>query len=484
MHAQLIAAFVLYFVVLLMIGLFAHKKSTTAADFIMGNRSLNYWLTALSAHASDMSAWLFMAFPMAIFVYGLPQLWMGVGLVVGMFLSWHFVAPKLRTATEQYDSYTLSTFFEKRFQDRSGSIRLISAFMLVVFMTHYLGAGLIATGDLFQNLFGIDYAIGITIATLVVIAYTFVGGFITVAWTDCFQALFLLLMISIVPIVAFSKVGSFEAIQEAAARQEIGLAMLPEFSLDTILTSLSLAVGWGIGYFGMPHVITKFMGIKSAATMYKAKYLGISWQILSLTAACFVGLIGIAFFPDGLARPEFVFVEMVKQLFTPFLAGIILCGVFAANLSTMDSQILVSASVLTEDFYKHVLSRREATSKQLLKATRVSVIIVALVALFIAYRKSASILETVSYSWSGLGSVFGPVVLTALYSKSANKYGVLVGMVVGGLASGAWPYVSSLFTEYAVMPMIPGFFLNLLTIFVVSALTKKRMMATSQSKHE
>lgn len=472
MSSQVLAAFFVYFCILLSIGLIAHKKQVTSADFILGSRSLNFWLTALSAHASDMSAWLFMAFPAAIFVSGLQQSWAAFGLIIGMFLNWHFVAKKLRTATESTDSYTLSTFFERRFSDNSGVIRVLTAIMSIIFLTSYLSAGLIAMGLLFESIFGINYYVGLTVATVVVMTYTFVGGFVTVAWTDLFQAFFLLAMIIMVPLVALMSIpGGFNAIQASAAVQHISLNLLDDISKQSILTIIFLVLGWGLGYFGQPHIITKFMGIKSAEDMYKSKYLGMSWQTLALAAATGVGLVGIGYFPEGLENPELVFISMVKSLFSPFIAGMILCAIIAANMSTMDSQILVCASVLSEDFYKHIV-HRTASQRSLLLASRISVILVSLVALTLAFNKSATVLDVVFYAWSGLGCAFGPLVLMSLYSKHTNKYGAIAGILVGGAIAGLWPMLNPLLFPIDVPSMIPGFFLSLLSIWVVSGITR------------
>lgn len=471
MNSLVFAAFFVYFCFLLTIGLVAHKKQATSADFILGNRSLNFWLTALSAHASDMSAWLFMAFPAAIFLGGLPQIWAAFGLIVGMFINWHFVAKELRTATEKYDSYTLSSFFEKRYSDNSGVIRILTAMMSLIFLTSYLSGGLMAMGMLFESVFGINYYIGLSVATVVVMTYTFAGGFVTVAWTDLFQALFLLLMIIIVPATAyFSVTGGFGQIEAIAQSNNIPLHLMTDFSYETILTIVFLVLGWGLGYFGQPHIVTKFMGIKSADEIYKSKYIGMSWQILALTAAAAVGFIGIGFFPEGLANPELVFVAMVKSLFNPFIAGIILCAIIAANMSTMDSQILVCASVLSEDFYKHIM-HKQASQRALLKASRFSVILVSLTALFLAFNKNATILDIVFYAWAGLGCAFGPLVLMSLYSKNSNKYGAIAGIVTGGAIAGLWPMLNPLVTSLSVPSMIPGFFLSLIAICLVSRVT-------------
>jgi sodium/proline symporter len=341
--------------------------------------------------------------------------------------------------------------------------------MGVIFLTHYISAGLIAMGYLFESLFSIDYYIGISVASLVVLIYTLIGGFITVAWTDFFQAIFLLLVIILVPAVAFFQIDGIKSIEIAAEQKEISLAFISDYSIDTLLTIFSLALGWGLGYFGQPHIITKFMGINSASELYKSKYIGISWQIITLLAAAVIGLIGIAFFKEGLANPELVFVEMVKQLFNPWMIGFILCGVIAANMSTMDSQILVCASILSEDLYKKFAKRN--SSSDLLRVSRYGVLAVSLASLAIAWNKSSTVLDTVLYSWSGLGSSFGPLVLMSLYSETTNRYGAIAGIIVGGLVSGFWPLLNPMITEYTMFPMIPGFFFSLVAIYLVSKLT-------------
>jgi len=470
MQTYFIAAFIAYFSILLVIGLFFHRKQVSSQDFNIGNRSLNFWLVAISAHASDMSAWLFMAFPMTVFMLGLPHVWIGLGLVTGMFLNWQFVAPRLRIMTEKYECYTLSSFFEKRFQDKSGIIKLLSAIVLVIFLTHYLSAGLIAMGYLLESLFDINYMLGLSVAMFVVVLYTFVGGFTAVAWTDLFQGIFLLCMIIMVPIFAYQKLDGWESIVQAAAQKDIPLNFSSVDNFDSILAIFSLALGWGLGYFGMPHILTKFMGLEHASEMNKCKWLGMSWQVIALSCAAIIGLIGIAYFPLGLDKPEMVFVEMVKDLFHPFLAGFILCAVVAANMSTMDSQILVCGSIISEDLYRHIF-KKELSENKVLWVSKCSVIVISLIALSIAFNKSTTILDTVLYSWSGLGSAFGPLVLMSLYSKSANRYGAVAGIVVGTFVVMIWPSINSLITRYELLPMIPGFFLSVLSIYLVSKIT-------------
>lgn len=472
MNISILAAFVTYFTILLLVGLLAHKKQSTDKDFIVGNRSLNFWVIALSAHASDMSAWLFMAFPAAIFIGGIAQAWVALGLLAGMFLNWQLVARRLRTDTEASESYTLSTFFEKRFSDSSGTIRILTATMSIVFFAAYLSGGLMAMGLLFEKVFGIDYYIGLTVAIFVAMTYTFVGGFATVAWMDLFQAVFLLAMILLVPIVAFSHIpGGASTITEAAQAQNIPLTLFTDFSATSLMSILFLVLGWGLGYFGQPHIITKFMGIKNPDHLRKSKYIGMTWMVTALLAAAAVGIVGIGLYPTGLDNPELVFVTMVQQLFPAFFAGIVLCAVIAANMSTMDSQMLVCASVLSEDFYKRLV-RPKASPKELLLASRIAVIGVGLVSLIIAFDRSSTILATVLYAWTGLGCAFGPLVLMSLYSKNANKYGAIAGIIVGGVLAGTWHLINPYITSYVVPAMIPGFFLSLLSIYVVSYLIK------------
>lgn len=475
----IIIAFFIYFAVLLALALLFHKKQTTSSEFITGNRSLSFWLVAISAHASDMSSWLFMALPMTIFTIGLSQAWIAVGLLIGMFLNWHFVAKRLRIMTENYDCDTLSSFFEKRFKDTSSSISLVSAIAMVIFLTHYLSAGFIAMGDLLESLFGLNYMLGLSIAVCVVIIYTFVGGFTTVAWTDLFQGIFLLLMILLVPYVALGKIGGWTEITTIAQQKNISLSLIPDWSFHSITSLFLLAMGWGLGYFGMPHIITKFMGIKNASELNKSKWLGISWQAITLGAAIAVGLIGIAYFPEGLANPELVFIEMVKGLFHPFMVGFILCGIIAANMSTMDSQILVCSSILSKDLYKY-FHAVPPPDKKILWVSKISVVLVSLIALLLAFKRSTSIAATVSYSWSGLGSAFGPLILMSLYSKKINKYGALAGIVMGTCVVMVWPTIGSSITSYNVMPMIPGFFCSLASIYAVSSLTAKAAFRDSK----
>lgn len=472
MNLQVLLSFLAYLGILLLIGALSYKKQKSSADFIVGNRSLNFWLTALTAHASDMSSWLFMAFPAAIMIGGLSQAWIGIGLCIGMFCNWQFVAKKLRKSTEKYDSYTLSSYFESRFKDNTGILRLATGVMSIFFLTAYVSAGLIAMGNFFESVFGLNYTFGITIATLTFVLYTFFGGFVTVAWTDLFQGIFLLAVIIFVPIVAFFKLeNGWASIHHFAELNQVRLSLIPDPSLQSILTIFFIIASWGLGYFGQPHIVTKFMGIKSPDELNKSKYLGMAWMSIGLTAAAAVGLVGIAFFANPLSNPELVFVEMVKTLFSPLFAGFILCAVLAASISTMASQILVCGSVLSEDFYKH-LSNKNATSNELLNVSRIGVVGVAIVSLVFALNRSTTILDAVLYAWVGLGASFGPLVLASLYSRKVNRYGAIAGILVGGLLAASWDKLNPYLLDFTIPAMMPAFSLGLLSIYVVSWITQ------------
>lgn len=473
MTPLLLIPFIAYFCILITIALISHHRQTSSADFIVGNRTLNFWVTALSAHASDMSSWLFMAFPAAIFIGGLSQAWIAVGLILGMFLNWQFVAKKLRTSTEKYDSCTLSTFFEKRFKDSTGILRPLTAVVAMFFLTCYVSAGLIAMGGIFEAMFGIDFYVGLTVSSLVILFYTFIGGFVTVAWTDLFQALFLLFMIILVPVVAFFQLeNGFSTIIATADARDISMSFIPDFSLASIVAIVFLALEWGLGYFGQPHIVTKFMGINDADNMGKSKIVGMTWQLIALGSAIAVGVVGMGYFNGALDKPEHVFIELVKSLFHPLAAGFILCAVLAASMSTMDSQILVCASVVSEDLYKHLFAR-EASQKELLAVSRIGVVCVSLLSLYLALNRNSTIQEAVLYAWSGLGCAFGPLMLMALYSRSVNMYGAITGVLVGGIIAGLWGTVNPYISSFVIPPMIPGFFLSLLSIYVVSRMTRQ-----------
>jgi sodium/proline symporter len=469
-------AVAIYLAIVIMVGFFSYRRHLTATDFIIGSRSLNYWLTALAAHASDMSSWLFMGYPAAVFTTGLLGGWTAIGLIIFMYLNWQLIAPKIRVATEQFNSLTFSSFFESRLNDTSGLIRIFTSIMSLAFYTIYISAGLVGLGLLMETLFAIEYNIGILIGILIVIPYVFTGGYVTLAWIDLFQGMFLLCVIIIIPIFLLPKVGGFQNIEAISKAKDLTFSLFPNFSAKTLWEIFFMTAGWGLGYFGQPHIVTKFMGIRRVEEIHKSKYVGMTWMTLSLAAATLVGLVGIAYFQKGLKNPEEIFILMVKDNFPAFIVGFVLCAVLAATINAMSSQVLVLSSTITEDLYKRIF-RKDASSKELLLVSRLGVIFVALLAFVIAYAKISTIYSLVLYAWSGLGSSFGPLILYSLYSKKINKYGAWAGILVGGTLAGVWPYFNQ-FISTSVPSMIPGFFSSLICIPLISRLTWHKQQPT------
>jgi sodium/proline symporter len=473
MFVEELIAVVCYFLVLLVVGFLSYRRHISATDFMIGSRSMNYWLTALAAHASDMSSWLFLGYPALIFTNGFYSSWAAVGLLLFMFLNWQLIAPKIRVATEAYNSLTFSSFFESRLADSSGVIRVFTAVMSLVFYTIYISAGLVGLGLLLETLFGINYYWGILIGIFIVVPYVFTGGYVTLAWIDLFQGFFLMAVIVFVPFYMLKGVGGLAGITSAMTAKQLTTTLFPDFSAKTFLDILSMIAGWGLGYFGQPHIVTKFMGIRNVHEIGKSKMIGMSWMLISLSAATFVALVGIAFFSQGLQDPELVFVDMVKANFSPFFVGFILCAVLAATINAMSSQVLVLSSSITEDFYKRVF-RKKASSRELLMVARVGVIAVCLVAFVIAYGKVSTIYSLVLYAWSGLGSAFGPLLLLSLYWRKMNKYGAWAGILSGGGLAAIWPYCNQLLSWH-LPAMIPGFTVSFTLIVVISLLTNERV---------
>lgn len=474
-------AVVVYLLIVGGIGYASYRHHLSATDFIIGDRSLNFWLTALSAHASDMSNWLFMGYPSIIFIGGLFNAWTGIGLLLFMYLNWQFIAPKVRIATEQYNSLTFSSFFESRLVDTSGIIRVFTSIMCIFFFTIYISAGLIGMGYLLESLFGLSYFTGIIVGALIVIPYVFFGGYRTLAWIDLFQGCFLMCVIIFVPLYIASEIGGWSFVSQKIAEAKLPLTLFPDFKGTTLLNIFFITCGWGLGYFGQPHIVTKFMGIKNVSDMSKSKYVGMTWMTLALSAATLVGLVGVAYFSTHkLANPEQVFIVMVRETFHPLLVGFFLCAVIAAIINTMGSQILVLASSLTEDLYKRIF-RKNATSRELLVVSRLGVVFACACALLISVGKVSTINELVLYAWSGLGSSFGPLLIFSLYSKKVNKYGAWAGILLGGMLSATSPLINR-WLPIPIPAMIIGFAGGCIGIYLVSLMTRQHDLSNNQVK--
>ncbi|MCC7414716.1 MAG: sodium/proline symporter [Epsilonproteobacteria bacterium] len=464
MDVQILAAFGIYFSILTVIGLIFYFKAKHADAYMLGDRSVNYFVTAIATQASDMGAWLFMAFPAALYTRGMLEAWTAIGLVFFMYINWHFIAPRLRRATEQYGAVTLSSFLAARCGDRSGIVRLLTACMALLFFTFYIASALVGLGKLFASAFGLNYHIGTFLGLASAIVYTLLGGFVAIAWCDLFQGIFLLGMIVLVPAVAYTSIGGWDVLVAGLKAHGTQLSLVP--SVAGALNGILLALGWGLGYFGQPHILTNFMGIDDANNIKYAKWVGIAWQILVLSAAIAIGLIAIVYFPEPMTAPENLFVVMAKQLFPPFIAGFVLCGILAATLSTLDSHIFISGSVVAEDVYKRVFCV-DAPSRHVVWMSRLGSILVSCVALWIARDPSESIYNLVQYAWSGLGSAFGPLVILSLSTCTITPFGAAAGILSGGMVSAFWPLVST-----AVSPLVPGFFVGLLAIYFCSLATR------------
>lgn len=464
MNIIMFGAFILYFFILVGIALYFYRKVKTASDFIIGSRSVNYWVTAIATQASDMGSWLFLAFPAAIYTQGLFESWTAIGLVFFMFLNWQFIAPRLRIISEETNSDTLSALFEKQFSDTTGWISLASALFTLIFFTFYIASGVVGLGRLFESAFDITYHMGIVIGLCTVMLYTLIGGFVAAAWCDLFQGLFLLCMIILVPVAALFNTTGIGAIISTYQAHVFQLSFIHNMPYG-----LFLAAGWGLGYFGQPHILVNFMGIDDPKKISSAKIVGLAWQIVVLMAAIAIGLIALTFFPTPVVNPELIYILMTKSLFNPFVAGLALCAIFAATLSTMDRHILISGSVIASDLY-HKIINPAATSHQIMLVSRIASTIVSLFALYVAWTGNSTIYGLVHYAWSGLGSAFGPLVITALYdNKKITRQGALAGLIVGGTTAALWPYAN-----ICISPLIPGFTFNIITLYYVSLLTKKQ----------
>lgn len=470
----MIVAFLMYLTILLAIGIIASRSYLlkSSADFIVGSRSVNWWVTAISAHAADMSDWLFMALPAAIYTTGFFSVWVAIGLVVGMFMSWHFLAPALRRATAHHKAATLTSYFETKFHETSGRISLLSALIMLFFFTIYIAAGIKGAMYVLNSTFGLSTYLAGALALLVTVSYSLLGGFLAAAWVDFFQGLFLLAAILITSITGYFFVGGSEAIYAAAQAHHVSLTFIPSFS--GFIQILLDPIAWGLGYFGMPHILSKFMGARDVNQMYKSKYVGLTWQILALSGAILAGFVGLAFFPGVVANPEKVlFISMTQQLFPVFFAGLILCGILSATLSTMNAQMLVLAGVVSDDLYKKWYNPR-ATSADMVSVFRATIIIVSLLAFAIASYEQGTIFNLVQFAWGGLGASFGPLTLLSLYYSKINKTGAFWGILFGGATAIVWKLADLSLIGYKVNEVLPGFVIGTLAIVLISHFTKKK----------
>lgn len=469
MSTPTLLTFIVYLIGMLIIGFLAYRLTDNLSDYVLGGRRLGPGVAALSAGASDMSGWLLLGLPGALYAAGMNQVWIAVGLSIGAYLNWQFVAKRLRVYTEvARDAITVPDYLENRFYDDSKLLRVISAVVILLFFTFYTSSGMVAGATLFEKSFGLDYSVALWVGAIVIISYTFMGGFLAVCWTDFIQGLLMFLALILVPIVVISADGGWsQAVSNVGA---IDSAKLDIFHNVTLFGIISL-MAWGLGYFGQPHIVVRFMAVRTSRDIPKARLIGMTWMVLSLYGAIFTGFAGIAYFADGpLENPETVFITLSQVLFNPWVGGVLLAAILSAIMSTIDSQLLVSSSALTEDFYKAII-RRNAGQHELVWIGRSTVILIALIAIYLARNPESTVLGLVSYAWGGFGAAFGPVIILSLFWRRMTRNGAVTGMILGALTVIVWKKLEGgIFDMYEILP---GFILCTVAIVVVSLLDKE-----------
>ena len=471
-----IISLVLYFVVMLGIGLYAYRKSTSdVSGYMLGGRSLSPSVAALSAGASDMSGWILMGLPGAMFVTGFSSTWIAFGLVIGAWLNYLLVAPRLRVYTElANDAITIPDYFANRFEDKGNALRIVSALVIIVFFTLYTSSGVVAGGKLFENSFGMSYESGLYITTGVVVLYTLFGGFLAVSLTDFVQGCIMFIALILVPAVTYSLLDN----PLSSTLNAVNPQMLTWIGAGGAIGIIS-AMSWGLGYFGQPHIIVRFMSVRSVKDMPTARRIGMSWMIIAALGAVATGVFGAAYTHENgivVKDPETIFLVLSELLFHPLIAGFLLAAILAAIMSTISSQLLVSSSSLTEDFYK-IFINRNATDKELVLIGSISVAVVAILAIYLAHDRNSSILDLVSNAWAGFGAAFGPLVLLSLFWQRMNFAGALAGMVSGAVTVLVWIYapieIAGQSLSSHIYEIVPGFIVSSVAIVVVSLATSE-----------
>lgn len=467
-----------YFALMIAIGLYAWRQSAADAEgYMLGGRDLGPAVTALSAGASDMSGWLLMGLPGAIYSQGLAAAWIGIGLTVGAYANYRLVAPRLRTFTELAgDAITIPDFLENRFADTSKLLRVVSALVIIVFFTLYCSAGMVAGGKFAVAALGMDYLTGVALAAGVVVIYVLFGGFLAVSLTDFVQGCIMFVGLVVVPVVAISAMGGLGAVGSALSVAEASRGMaagtLTSLFAGTTIIGIISTAAWGLGYFGQPHIIVRFMAIRRVEDMPVARRINIIWMAISLAGAIATGLIGAAWVASGQAAPadpETIFILFARILFHPLVTGFLLAAILAAIMSTISSQLLVTASSLAEDVWRGIV-RPDASEKSVVALGRAAVLLVSALSAWLAMDPESSILTLVANAWAGFGAAFGPLILFSLHWRGTTAKGALAGMVTGAAVVIAW---TALGWSAALYEIIPGFVASSLAIWVMSKLTAK-----------
>ena len=471
--AMIINAFVFYIGLMMAIGVYYYRQTKNMSDYFLGNRRLGAWVTSLSAEASDMSGWMLMGVPGFAYLAGLNAGWIAVGIIIGTWANWQFVAARLRRYTELAgNALTLPEFLQNRYKDTSNLLRIVPAIFILIFFVLYTSSGFVSAGRLFETVFGLDFSIAIMLGAGSVVFYTLIGGFLAVSRTDFIQGVMMFFAILLVPICAAMSMGGFGETVTAISNYKASMFdpfIKPEGDTITLIEIISL-MAWGIGYFGQPHILVRFMAVKSTAEIPPATRIAMTWVILSLVAAVAVGMIGAVYLTTPLegTDSEKVFLVMTNNLFPPIIAGIVLSAVLAAIMSTASSQLLVAASAFAQDFYKTLL-RKDATQSELVWISRASVLIIASIAVYLGFNPNSFILDMVAYAWAGFGAAFGPALLMSLFWRRTTRIGVIAGIIVGGVTILAWKN----FAPFELYEIVPGFIFSLIAIYVVSKFDKE-----------
>ena len=495
MSAQIVAkiiAFVLYLGFMVYIGLRSAKKNNSSMDFFLGGRKVGPWITALSAEASDSSAWLLMGLPGLCYLGGVKEtFWTAVGLIVGTYLNWLFVAKPLRKCTISFgDSITIPEFFTNRFKDKTHLLTIISVFFIVLFFTIYTASGFVACAKLFNSVFGLKYHIGLVIGLVVILSYTILGGYLAVCTTDFIQGalIFVAFVFSAViavvslggPAEAMAKVSDFSV---RAVNGQFGAEMAEKFIANKSFSAMSVisALAWGLGYYGMPHIIIRFMGIRSNAEIKTARRVGTVWMVIAYIGTFIIGSLGTVYLAGGdLANPlmilsggaeETVFSATMQQMYPAFIAGLFLCAILAASMSTADSQLLSASSAVSLDIYKGLINK-DADEKTVMNVSRITVLVIAAIAFVLSLNPASSIFGLVSYAWAGFGSTFGPLVILALFWRGMTNKGAIAGLIAGGVTVVLWHNLKGgIFNVYEILP---GFIACLVFAVAVSLLDRNK----------
>ncbi|RNM25085.1 sodium/proline symporter PutP [Dickeya undicola] len=484
MSTPLLVTFLVYIFGMVLIGLMAYRATNNFGDYILGGRRMGSVVTALSAGASDMSGWLLMGLPGAVFLSGISESWIAIGLTIGAYLNWTWVAGRLRVHTEvNHNALTLPDYFSHRFEDKSKLLRVISALVILVFFTIYCASGIVAGARLFESTFGMSYDTALWAGAIATIAYTFIGGYLAVSWTDTVQASLMIFALILTPIIVILSVGGVTpSLVIIEGKNPANLDMFK--GLDTVAI-LSL-LGWGLGYFGQPHILARFMAADSHHTIRNARRISMIWMVLCLAGAVTVGFFGIAYFTSNPSQAgnvsqngERVFIELSRLLFNPWVAGVLLSAILAAVMSTLSCQLLVCSSAITEDLYKPFL-RKNASQKELVWVGRAMVLLVSVVAIALAVNPENRVLGLVSYAWAGFGAAFGPVILISLLWSRMTRNGALVGMLVGAATVIIWKQYGWL----NLYEIIPGFLLSCIAIVVVSLLGRAPSATVTERFHQ